>query len=81
MRKAQAVFLLPCNNDTSAADADNKTILRSWAIRESAPHVPQYVHLTLPENEANLGDCNGRPHHELGISIACTQRARICDCL
>lgn len=33
---------------------DEHTILRSWAIRDFAPNVPQYVQIFRPENKIHV---------------------------
>lgn len=33
---------------------DQHTILRSWAVKDFAPHVPQYVQVFRPETKMHL---------------------------
>jgi potassium channel subfamily T protein 1 len=33
---------------------DEHTILRSWAVRDFAPNVPQYIQIFRPENKIHV---------------------------
>lgn len=51
---AEAVFILASRNYHDRQAADQHSILRSWAIRDYAPNVCQYVHLLKPENKLHV---------------------------
>ena len=51
---AEAVFILASRNYHDREAADQHSILRSWAIRDYAPNVCQYVHLLKPENKLHV---------------------------
>lgn len=38
----------------SSSIQDEHTILRSWAVRDFAPSVPQYVQIFRPENKVHV---------------------------
>ncbi len=54
MEFAEACFILAARNYQDRQTADQHTILRSWAIKDYAPHVIQYIHLFKPENKMHL---------------------------
>jgi len=43
MGEAEACFILAARNYADKTAADEHTILRSWAVKDFAPAVPQYV--------------------------------------
>jgi potassium channel subfamily T protein 1 len=51
---AEACFIMAARNYPDRQAADQHTILRSWAIKDYAPHCVQYVHLLKPENKMHL---------------------------
>ncbi|XP_053211920.1 potassium channel subfamily T member 2-like isoform X2 [Panonychus citri] len=51
---AEAVFILAARNYADLGAADEHTILRSWAVRDFAPSVPQYVQIYRPENKIHV---------------------------
>ena len=51
LANAKACFILASRNYKDQNAADHHSILRSWAIKDYAPHVPQYVHLFKAENK------------------------------
>ncbi|XP_074597555.1 potassium channel subfamily T member 2-like isoform X2 [Brevipalpus obovatus] len=51
---AEAVFILAARNYADLGAADEHTILRSWAVRDFAPSVPQYVQIYRPENKLHV---------------------------
>lgn len=52
--QAQAVFIISCRCSIDKDEADQHTILRSWAIKEFAPNTSQYVQLFRPENRIHI---------------------------
>ena len=50
MSTADAVFVLSERRFQSPSEADSRTILRYWSIRDVAPDVHVYVQILLPEN-------------------------------
>ncbi|RWS09666.1 potassium channel subfamily T member 2-like protein, partial [Dinothrombium tinctorium] len=54
MNAAEACFILATRNSANRSAADEHTILRSWAIRDFAPNVPQYVQIFRPENKIHV---------------------------
>jgi len=40
--------------DESLHAQDQHTILRSWAVKDFAPHCPQYVQIFRPENKMHV---------------------------
>ncbi|RWS23542.1 potassium channel subfamily T member 2-like protein, partial [Leptotrombidium deliense] len=52
--EAEACFILAARNYADRSAADEHTILRSWAIRDFAPNVPQYVQIYRPENKIHV---------------------------
>uniref|UniRef100_T1KQL7 RCK N-terminal domain-containing protein n=1 Tax=Tetranychus urticae TaxID=32264 RepID=T1KQL7_TETUR len=51
---AEAVFILAARNYADLGAADEHTILRSWAVRDFAPSIPQYVQIYRPENKIHV---------------------------
>lgn len=45
MNEAEACFILAARNYADKTAADEHTILRSWAVKDYAPNVPQYVQI------------------------------------
>ncbi|XP_043467874.1 potassium channel subfamily T member 2 isoform X3 [Leptopilina heterotoma] len=54
MNEAEACFILAARNYADKAAADEHTILRSWAVKDFAPDVPQYVQIFRPENKLHV---------------------------
>jgi potassium channel subfamily T member 1 len=54
VNQARAVFIIPCRCSIDKDEADQHTILRSWAIKEFSPLTPQYVQLFRPENRIHI---------------------------
>ncbi|EEC04551.1 potassium channel, putative, partial [Ixodes scapularis] len=54
MNAAEACFMLAARNYADLAAADEHTILRSWAVRDFAPNVPQYIQIFRPENKVHV---------------------------
>ncbi|KAG8180934.1 hypothetical protein JTE90_013940 [Oedothorax gibbosus] len=54
MNAAEACFILAARNYADRCAADEHTILRSWAVRDFAPSVPQYVQIFRPENKVHV---------------------------
>ncbi|XP_054711041.1 potassium channel subfamily T member 1-like [Uloborus diversus] len=54
MNAAEACFILAARNYADRSAADEHTILRSWAVRDFAPSVPQYVQIFRPENKVHV---------------------------
>ncbi|GIY36351.1 potassium channel subfamily T member 1 [Caerostris extrusa] len=54
MNAAEACFILAARNYVDRCAADEHTILRSWAVRDFAPNVPQYVQIFRPENKVHV---------------------------
>ncbi|XP_050535073.1 potassium channel subfamily T member 2 isoform X4 [Daktulosphaira vitifoliae] len=54
MSDAKACFVLAARNYADKAAADEHTILRSWAVKDYAPTVPQYVQIFRPENKLHV---------------------------
>ncbi|XP_074602047.1 potassium channel subfamily T member 2-like isoform X2 [Brevipalpus obovatus] len=54
MNEAEACFILAARKYNDRSAADEHTILRSWAIRDFAPNVPQYVQIFRPENKIHV---------------------------
>ncbi|KAI8127273.1 Potassium channel subfamily T member 2 [Lucilia cuprina] len=76
MNEAEACFILAARNYADKTAADEHTILRSWAVKDFAPSVPQYVQIfregqQSPEEWHRLyGKCSGNEiyHIVLGDS-------------
>ncbi|XP_074653905.1 potassium channel subfamily T member 2-like isoform X3 [Tubulanus polymorphus] len=54
MQDAEACFILAARNYADRTAADQHTILRSWAVKDFAPHCPQYVQIFRPENKFHV---------------------------
>lgn len=54
MAEAEACFILTARNNADKTAADEHTILRSWAVKDFAPNVPQYVQIFRPENKLHV---------------------------
>ncbi|CAG5024108.1 unnamed protein product [Parnassius apollo] len=54
MNEAEACFVLAARNYADKTAADEHTILRSWAVKDFAPDVPQYVQIFRPENKLHV---------------------------
>jgi potassium channel subfamily T protein 1 len=54
MEYAEACFILAARNYMDRQVADQHSIIRSWAIKDYAPHLTQYVHLLKPENKMHV---------------------------
>ncbi|XP_076336746.1 potassium channel subfamily T member 2-like isoform X3 [Tachypleus tridentatus] len=54
MNAAEACFILTARNYADRSAADEHTILRSWAVRDFAPNVPQYVQIFRPDNKVHV---------------------------
>ncbi|KAG5679047.1 hypothetical protein PVAND_008645 [Polypedilum vanderplanki] len=54
MAEAEACFILAARNYADKTAADEHTILRSWAVKDFAPNIPQYVQIFRPENKLHV---------------------------
>lgn len=54
MSEAEACFILAARNYADKTAADEHTILRSWAVKDFAPNIPQYVQIFRPENKLHV---------------------------
>uniref|UniRef100_A0A914CMS7 Uncharacterized protein n=2 Tax=Acrobeloides nanus TaxID=290746 RepID=A0A914CMS7_9BILA len=54
MQEAKACFVLSSRHIVRKSESDQQIILTSWAIKDYAPHVPQYVQVFLPETKLHL---------------------------
>ncbi|XP_023033740.1 potassium channel subfamily T member 2 isoform X7 [Drosophila willistoni] len=54
MNEAEACFILAARNYADKTAADEHTILRSWAVKDFAPNVPQYVQIFRPEHKLHV---------------------------
>ncbi|XP_050312472.1 potassium channel subfamily T member 2 isoform X2 [Anthonomus grandis grandis] len=54
MSEAEACFILAARNYADKTAADEHTILRSWAVKDFAPNVAQYVQIFRPENKLHV---------------------------
>ncbi|XP_025832580.1 potassium channel subfamily T member 2 isoform X1 [Agrilus planipennis] len=54
MNEAEACFILAARNYADKTAADEHTILRSWAVKDFAPSVAQYVQICRPENKLHV---------------------------
>lgn len=54
MQDAEACFMIAARNYTDKTAADQHTILRSWAVKDFAPHCPQYVQIFRPESKLHV---------------------------
>ncbi|GAB1600252.1 potassium channel subfamily T member 1 [Argonauta hians] len=59
VQDAQACFILAEKNTHHRNEADQHTIVRSWAVKDFAPYCPQYLQLYLVENRMHVkfADC------------------------
>ena len=53
VHQAQAVFIISSRGIEKNL-ADQRSILRSWAIKDFAPNTPQFVQLFRPENTIHI---------------------------
>uniref|UniRef100_A0AAF5CZ71 Potassium channel domain-containing protein n=1 Tax=Strongyloides stercoralis TaxID=6248 RepID=A0AAF5CZ71_STRER len=51
---AVACFILSARHINNKITTDEHTILRSWAVKDFAQHVPQYVHIFRPETKLHI---------------------------
>uniref|UniRef100_A0A7E4ZRB9 Potassium channel subfamily T member 2 n=1 Tax=Panagrellus redivivus TaxID=6233 RepID=A0A7E4ZRB9_PANRE len=54
MAAARACFILSARYIQKKSDSDEQTILRSWAVKDFSPHVPQYVQVFRPETKMHI---------------------------
>nr|XP_034302568.1 LOW QUALITY PROTEIN: potassium channel subfamily T member 2 [Crassostrea gigas] len=54
VQDAESCFILAARNYVDRGASDQHTILRSWAIKDFAPHCPQYVQIFRPENKFHV---------------------------
>uniref|UniRef100_A0A914E3X5 Calcium-activated potassium channel BK alpha subunit domain-containing protein n=1 Tax=Acrobeloides nanus TaxID=290746 RepID=A0A914E3X5_9BILA len=54
MQEAKACFILSSRHKVRKSESDQQTILTSWAIKDYAPHVPQYIQVFRPETKLHL---------------------------
>ncbi|VDN58405.1 unnamed protein product [Dracunculus medinensis] len=54
MVSAEACFILSARHINAKVRADEHTILRSWAVKDFAPHVPQYIQIFRPEAKMHI---------------------------
>uniref|UniRef100_A0A914CRW8 Potassium channel subfamily T member 1 n=1 Tax=Acrobeloides nanus TaxID=290746 RepID=A0A914CRW8_9BILA len=54
MAKAKACFILSARHVRKKSESDEQTILRSWAVKDFAPHVPQFVQVFRPETKLHI---------------------------
>uniref|UniRef100_A0A0N4ZT15 C2H2-type domain-containing protein n=1 Tax=Parastrongyloides trichosuri TaxID=131310 RepID=A0A0N4ZT15_PARTI len=54
MSTAVACFILSARHINKKIYTDEHTILRSWAVKDFAPHVSQYVHVFRPETKLHI---------------------------
>ncbi|XP_076465055.1 potassium channel subfamily T member 2-like [Babylonia areolata] len=54
LREAEACFLLPPRLTSNKEKADQHTVLRSWAVKDYAPHCKQYIHLFKAKNKMHI---------------------------
>ncbi|KXJ79428.1 hypothetical protein RP20_CCG000991 [Aedes albopictus] len=63
MAEAEACFILAARNYADKTAADEHTILRSWAVKDFAPNVPQYVqifrHFGTPSDPSTIRKLSG----------------------
>lgn len=52
------MFLLAERHNSAPLNADQRTVLRSWAINDFNPSCPQYVQLLLPQHKRYLEKVN-----------------------
>ncbi|KAL3989241.1 Calcium-activated BK potassium channel alpha subunit family protein [Acanthocheilonema viteae] len=54
MANAKACFILSARHIYHKTKADEHTVLRSWAVKDFAPNVPQYVQIFRPETKLHI---------------------------
>uniref|UniRef100_A0AC34RR67 Calcium-activated potassium channel BK alpha subunit domain-containing protein n=1 Tax=Panagrolaimus sp. JU765 TaxID=591449 RepID=A0AC34RR67_9BILA len=54
MATAAACFILSARHVAKKSVSDEQTILRSWAVKDFAPDVPQYVQVFRPETKMHI---------------------------
>uniref|UniRef100_A0A182LZG7 RCK N-terminal domain-containing protein n=1 Tax=Anopheles culicifacies TaxID=139723 RepID=A0A182LZG7_9DIPT len=54
MAEAEACFILAARSYADKTAADEHAILRSWAVKDFAPNIPQYVQIFRPENKLHV---------------------------
>ena len=54
MEFAECCFILASRNYQSRQEADQHTIVRSWAVKDYAPQCVQFVHVLKPESRLHL---------------------------
>ncbi|XP_030853581.1 potassium channel subfamily T member 1 [Strongylocentrotus purpuratus] len=54
MDDAEACFILSPRNFMDRCEADQQTILRTWAVKDFAPDVPQYIQILKPDNRFHV---------------------------
>ncbi|KAK0403559.1 hypothetical protein QR680_016994 [Steinernema hermaphroditum] len=54
MHDAKACFILSARHVKDKNSIDEQTILRSWAVKDFAPNVPQYVQVFRPETKMHI---------------------------
>ncbi|VDK73290.1 unnamed protein product [Litomosoides sigmodontis] len=54
MANAKACFILSARHMYEKTKADEHTVLRSWAVKDFAPSVPQYVQIFRPETKIHI---------------------------
>ncbi|GMR30939.1 hypothetical protein PMAYCL1PPCAC_01134, partial [Pristionchus mayeri] len=54
MAKALRCFILSARHVKKKNESDQHTILRSWAVKDFSPEVPQYVQVFRPETKMHL---------------------------
>ena len=70
MDQAEACFILAPRNYHDRQAADQHSILRSWAVKDFAPNVTQYVHLLKAENKMHVQHASNKSNHFSNISKA-----------
>lgn len=70
MNEAEACFILAARNYADKTAADEHTILRSWAVKDFAPNVPQYVQIFRYELLTLQNVC------DVGTNTKCWTRER-----
>uniref|UniRef100_A0A914WNF0 Calcium-activated potassium channel BK alpha subunit domain-containing protein n=1 Tax=Plectus sambesii TaxID=2011161 RepID=A0A914WNF0_9BILA len=54
LAEADSCFILSARTNPNKIAADEHTILRSWAVRDFAPHCPQYVQIFRAETKMHV---------------------------
>ncbi|XP_071480068.1 potassium channel subfamily T member 2-like [Diadema antillarum] len=54
MDDAEACFILSPRNFMDRCEADQQTILRTWAVKDFAPSVPLYIQILKPDNRFHV---------------------------